>query len=109
MFGSKAREIATAPIIAVIFFVAATAPQPAFAAARSQDFTFAYRQSDLHDVVALRALATRLSSEAMRYCRTTAPDGRSPVTQLGCRRSVVQAVRARIAERVAPQLRSALG
>jgi|CXWL01.1.fsa_nt_gi UrcA family protein len=98
MFGSKPREIAMFMIV-VASALAAAAPTEAHAANANDTFVFEYRASELRDVQTFRNLDARLRSEASRYCRTRSPDGRSPVTQLGCRRSVVESVRASLIER----------
>jgi UrcA family protein len=95
----KYQTLAIASVALSLFW----AVSPASALARpseqaAEPFRFAYSAAELQDGRALRAMETRLRSEAADFCRRTMSG--SPVVQLSCARSMVRATRSEIRTRI---------
>ncbi len=61
-------------------------------------FRFSFNHTELASPEAARQLQARLNREAMNYCRSSTSEGLSPVLTNGCRRSVIRAARAALAQ-----------
>lgn len=81
--------------LALVLALGAIGPLPAEAAPSERAFRFAYSLMEVRTETGRSALERRLSQQAMHYCARE--PAATPVSELGCRRSVIQAVRTALA------------